>query len=170
MCGLACPTVPKKHRVSSMVIGQRRDSFNGRQRPGSPRLQPAPEEIKGGSTMGLLSRMMLFLKVKASATLDRGEDPRQVVEYAYQEQQEILRKVRQGLIEVATSRHQLEHQAQKLRPQVPKMEDQAKRALAAGREDLARIALERKQTALVELEGLDYQVDEVAEEERKLIL
>ena len=101
--------------------------------------------------MGVWSRVLLFLKVKASAGLDRAEDPRQVLEYALDQQQAVLRKVRLGLIEVATSKHQLEQQAQRQRARVPQLEDQARRALVAGREDLARLSLERKQTALVEL-------------------
>jgi phage shock protein A len=108
--------------------------------------------------------------MKGTAALDRAEDPRQVMDYAYSQQQEFLRKVKQGLIEVATSKQQLAQQVQKQHNRVPQLEAQAKRALAAGREDLARIALQRKQSALGELEGLEYQLAEVAEEERKLIL
>ena len=120
--------------------------------------------------MGLWSRILLFFKIKTGAALDRAEDPRQTVDYAYGQQQALLRKVKQGLIEVATSKRQLEQQAQKLRDRVPHIEDQARRALGAGREDLARMALQRKQTAISELEGLDRQIAEVDEEERKLML
>lgn len=120
--------------------------------------------------MGLWSRILLALRIKTSAALDEAEDPRQVMEYAYGQQLELLRKVKQGLVDVATSKSQLEHQCQKLRQRVPQLEDQARRALGAGREDLARTALERKQTALAELQGLDAQVAEVAAEESKLLL
>lgn len=120
--------------------------------------------------MGLWSRILLFFRVKTSAAMDRVEDPRQVLDYAYGQQQELLRKVKQGLVDVATSKSQLEQQSRALRARIPQTEDQAKRALGAGREDLARMALQKKQTALSELEGLDRQVGEVAEEERKLTL
>ena len=118
--------------------------------------------------MGLWSRIMLFFRVKTSAAMDRVEDPRQIYEYAYNQQQEQLRKVRQGLIDVATAKNQLQQQAAGLRARVPQLDDQAKRAIAAEREDLARMALQKKQTALNELEGLDRQGAEVAEQERKL--
>jgi phage shock protein A len=52
----------------------------------------------------------------------------------------------------------------------PKLEEQAKRALAAEREDLARFVLQRKQTVIAELDGLEQQLAEVSEEERRLIL
>lgn len=120
--------------------------------------------------MSLWRRILLFFKIKTSAALDRAEDPRQTLEYAYGQQLELLRKVKQGLIEVASSRRQLEQQSLKLRSRVPQLESQASQALRAGREDLARISLQRKQTAFAELEGLDRQVAEVAEEERKLTM
>jgi phage shock protein A len=119
--------------------------------------------------MSLPSRIRLLFNVKANAALDKAEDPREVLEYAYAQQRELLAEVKRGLIEVATSRRQLEQQTQKLRARVSQVEDQARRALAAGREDLARTALQRKQSALVELEALNRQVTEAVEQERKFI-
>jgi phage shock protein A len=120
--------------------------------------------------MSIWSRILLFFKVKTKAALDRAEDPRQVMDYAYEQQQELLLKTRRGLIEVATAKAQLEQQSRKLGARVPQLEEQARRALTSGREDLARIALQRKQTALAELEDLEHQLVEVAEEERKLTM
>ena len=118
--------------------------------------------------MGLFSRILMVFKTKASSALDSVEDPRELVDYAYAQQQELLRKTKQGLIEVATSKVRLERQSRKLRAQVPKMSEQARRALSAGREDLARVSLQRKQTILAEIEQLDVQTIEIAEEERRL--
>jgi phage shock protein A len=118
--------------------------------------------------MGLISRIVMLFKSKTSAALDRAEDPRELVDYAYSQQQELLRKTKQGLIEVATSKARLVQQSKKLRAQVPRIKDQAGRALKIGREDLARIALQRKQTVLAEVEQLDVQAAEIGEEERRL--
>ncbi len=118
--------------------------------------------------MNLLTQIQMFFKVKTSAALDRWEDPRQTLAYTYERQQEMLRRVKQGLIDVATSRKHIEFQAKKLRERIPLLDEQAKRALAAGREDLARIALQRKQTCLTELARLEQQAAEVTAEERKL--
>ena len=116
----------------------------------------------------MLGRMSLVVRARVSALLDRAEDPRQALDYAYAQQQELLRQVRQGVIEVATSKHLLEQQARRLGEQVPRSEQQAARALAAGREDLARVALHRRQAALAELAELELRLAEVAAEERKL--
>lgn len=118
--------------------------------------------------MGLWSRIRVLFGVKVSSALDRAEDPRQVLDFAYGQQQELLVKLRRGLIEVATSKTQLQQQSEKLQQRVPKLEEQAKRALAAGREDLARISLERKRAALAELDGLTGQLAEVDTEEKRL--
>src|SRR5438094_5097731 len=118
--------------------------------------------------MSFLDRTALFIRVRLSALLDRHEDRRQTLDYAHAQQQELLRQVRQGVIEVATSKRLLEQQAERLGQQVPRSEDQAARALAAGREDLARIALQRKQTAQTELEELELRLAEVGQEQRKL--
>lgn len=118
--------------------------------------------------MNLLTQIQMFFKVKTSAALDAAEDPRQTLEYAYQRQQDMLRKIKQGLIDVATARRHIEFQSKKLRDRLPVLDDQAKRSLAAGREDLARIALQRKQTSLTELARLETQAQEVAVEEAKL--
>src|SRR4051812_17280683 len=118
--------------------------------------------------MGLLSRISLLARGKISAALDRAEDPREVLEYGYQQQQRQLVQVRRGLVEVATSRAQLERQARKLHEQVPLWDEQARRALELGREDLAREALQRKHAALAELASLGQQVAEVGDEEQRL--
>jgi len=118
--------------------------------------------------MGLWSRIKVLFGVKVSSALDRAEDPRQVLDYAYGQQQELLVRLRRGLVDVATSKTQLAQQSEKLQQRVPKLEEQAKRALAAGRDDLARISLERKRTALTELEGLTGQLAEVDAEEKRL--
>jgi len=49
------------------------------------------------------SRMALFFNIRGSAALDRLEDPREVLDYAYGQQQYQLRTVRRGLLEVAAA-------------------------------------------------------------------
>lgn len=118
--------------------------------------------------MGIWDRIALFFKVKASADLDRAEDPREILDYAGHQQEEFLQTVRRGLIDVATSKQQLAQQVKTMRARIPRLEDQARQAVAADREDLARMALNRKQTALAELEGLELQLAELDQEEARL--
>jgi phage shock protein A len=119
--------------------------------------------------MGFWERIKLLFKVRTSAELDRMEDPREVMEYAVHEQEAFLQTVRRGLVDVATAKQQLAQQVKTSNARIPRLQEQARQAVAADREDLARMALNRKQTAAYELEGLELQLAELEDEERKLI-
>src|SRR5690606_21127399 len=110
------------------------------------------------AVMGVLSRLTALIKAKMSQLLDQAEDPAVTMDYSYERQLELLRDVKRGIVEVVTSRRRLELQAEKLRQNADTLERQARQALASGREDLARLALQRKQTALQQLQGLDGQI------------
>ncbi len=118
--------------------------------------------------MGILSRTSTIVKSKMNRLLDRAEDPRETLDYAYDKQMEALRKVKRGVVEMVTTKRRLELQAAKVRESIGTLEEQAARSLSAGREDLARLALQRKQTALIELQGLDQQVANLELEQEKL--
>ncbi|MDP8959880.1 MAG: PspA/IM30 family protein [Actinomycetota bacterium] len=117
-----------------------------------------------------MQRLSLIFRAKASRALDRAEDPREVLDYSYERQLELLQKVRRGVADVATSRKRLELQGQQLQRSWTKLEDQARRALEAGREDLAREALTRKAAVEQQLQGLEAQHAQLEAEEQKLTL
>ena len=118
--------------------------------------------------MSVWRRIRLIFNTEVSSALDGAEDPRQVLDYAYSQQQELLVNLRRGLVDVATAKQQLEQQAQRLEARVPQLDAQARKAVAADRDDLGRIALERKKLALAELEGLKRQIGEVDAEKQRL--
>src|SRR5437667_4903817 len=118
--------------------------------------------------MSLWRRLRLLLNTELSSALDRAEDPRQVLDYAYNQQQELLVTLRRGLVDVATAKEQLVQQARRLETRIPQLDDQARRAVSAGRDDLARVAIERKWLALNEVEGLNKQIEEVETEKQRL--
>ncbi|GAP63745.1 phage shock protein A [Ardenticatena maritima] len=118
--------------------------------------------------MGLLSQFMTIIRAKISQLLEGAEDPAATLDYSYQRQLQLLQNVKRGLVEVVTSRRRLELQAEKLREKITKLEDQARQALAAGREDLARLALQRKQTAAMQLADLEQQIQQLAAEQQRL--
>src|ERR671939_1330644 len=100
---------------------------------------------------GLAGRMSTVIKAKVSKLLDRAEDPAETLDYGYQKQLELLQNVKKGIAEVVTSKKRLQMQQDRLKQQVVKLDTQARQAVAANREDLARMALERKQLAQTEL-------------------
>ncbi|MGC9195600.1 MAG: PspA/IM30 family protein [Syntrophobacteraceae bacterium] len=118
--------------------------------------------------MGLLSRMSSIFKAKMSNVLDRVEDPAQTLDYSYEKQLELLRNVKRGVVEVVTSKRRLQLQSDSLKENLEKLDGQARTALGAGREDLARMALEHKQVIVQQLQGLEGQIADLEKEQEKL--
>ncbi len=118
--------------------------------------------------MGLIDRMSTVVKAKINKILDKFEDPRETLDYSYEKQLELLQNVKRGVAEVTTAKKRLELQKVKLGENVTKLDEQARDSLKAGREDLARIALERKTTSQAEIVSLDKQITDIAKEQEKL--
>jgi phage shock protein A len=118
---------------------------------------------------GLMSRASLVVKSKLSKLLDRAEDPGETLDYSYERQLELLQNVKRGIADVVTAKKRLELQETQLQQSVVKLETQAREALAAGREDLARQALERKSGLQQQLQGLDEQANQLEAQQEKLI-
>ena len=119
--------------------------------------------------MGILSRTTAIIKAKISKLLDRVEDPRETLDYSYQRQLELLQDVKRGIADVTTAKKRLELQRDKLKVKVKKYEQQAKDAVKAGRDDLAMLALTRKQESLAQLESVESQAEQLQGEQDKLV-
>jgi phage shock protein A len=117
---------------------------------------------------GLTGRMSTVVKAKVSKLLDRAEDPAETLDYSYQKQVEQLQNVKKGIADVVTAKKRLQMQESSLQQSVVKLDTQARQALSAGQEDLAKTALERKNVAQTELQGLDTQVAELEDQQQKL--
>src|SRR5687767_456993 len=118
---------------------------------------------------GLMSRASTVIKARISKLLDRAEDPSITLDYSYEKQLELLQNVKRGVADVVTAKKRLELQTQKLEQEVVKLENQARQAVAANREDLARAALERKAVAQQQLQDLDRQMEGLQQQQEKLV-
>jgi phage shock protein A len=118
--------------------------------------------------MGMFSRMSTIVKSKMNRILDSAEDPRETLDYSYEKQLEMLQNVKRGVVEMVTAKRRIQQQAERVGENITRLDRQARQALDADREDLARLALQRKQTALAELEGLDEQIAGMEREQEKL--
>src|SRR5216684_3772759 len=103
--------------------------------------------------MGILGRMSMIFKSKVNKALDKAENPGETLDYSYERQLEQLQNFKRGIVEVTTAKKRIEYQASGLRADVDKMDNQARQALAADREDLARQVLVRKTAAQTQLTG-----------------
>ena len=118
---------------------------------------------------GLISRTMTIIKAKYSSLLNRAENPAETLDYSYEEQLRQLQNVRRGIADVTTAKKRLEIQYTSMQQQVDKLDDQARQALKANREDLAREALTRKAAVQGQLTGIMDQGQQLEAQQQKLI-
>jgi phage shock protein A len=118
---------------------------------------------------GLMSRASMVVKAKFSKLLDKAENPAETLDYSYERQLELLQNVKRGIADVVTAKKRLELQETQLQQSVVKLDAQARQALAANREDLARQALERKSGLQQQLQGLDQQAQQLEQQQEKLV-
>ncbi|WP_135604947.1 PspA/IM30 family protein [Methanococcoides sp. NM1] len=119
--------------------------------------------------MSLFNRMETVLKAKMNKIVNRMEDPRETLDYSYEKQLEMLQGVKRGVAEVATSKKRLQLQRSKLMQSIDKLSGQARDAIKSDREDLARLALERKGALDLQVQGLDQQIADLEKEQDKLV-
>ena len=91
--------------------------------------------------MSLLARFRARFRRPPAAPPD---DPRVTLERAYAEQLTVLQQSRRGLADVATARARLHQQAEDLQRQAAALQEEAEQAVAAGNDDLALAALDRR--------------------------
>lgn len=119
--------------------------------------------------MGLLNRMGTVVKAKMSKLINAAEDPRETLDYSYERQLELLQNVKRGVADVTTSKKRLQLQRAKLLQNSETLEKQAREAVRADREDLARLALERKNAIDSQIAGLDQEIAGLEGEQQKLV-
>ncbi len=119
--------------------------------------------------MGLFSRLATFFRIRANSALDKAEDPGQVMDYSYSKQLEQLQQLRRAIAEVVTNEKRLELQQSQIVQQINKLDGQAAQALQANREDLARMALQKKQALLAQVAAFEPQIAQLRAQEEKLV-
>ena len=118
--------------------------------------------------MGNLERMSSVEQAKMNKIMNRIEDPREILDVSYEKQLQLLQKVKRGVAEVTTSKKRLELQKAKLQMNIDKLDGQAKEAISASREDLARKALESKALMQAQLNTLEREINELNDQQLKL--
>jgi phage shock protein A len=118
---------------------------------------------------GLFGRAMMIVKAKFSRLLDHAENPAETLDYSYEEQLRQLQNVKRGIADVATAKKRLEMQYTSMQQQAGKLDSQAKQALTANREDLAREALTRKAAIEGQLEGIMQSGQQLEAQQQKLV-
>jgi len=119
--------------------------------------------------MGFLDRMSTVVQAKMNKIMDKIEDPRETLDLSYEKQLQLLQNVKRGVAEVTTSKKRIELQKAKLQMSIDKLDSQAKEALQANREDLARKALENKAALQAQTASLDQQIADLNDQQQRLM-
>ncbi|HZE78037.1 MAG TPA: PspA/IM30 family protein [Nitrososphaeraceae archaeon] len=115
-----------------------------------------------------MNRISTVIKQKVNTILDKHEDPREALDYSFVKQRELLNKLRRDMAEVVTAKKRLEIQKAKLWDNIRTLDDQAARAVDQNNEDLAKLALQRKNANMLQLQELNKQISEMQLEQDKL--
>lgn len=118
--------------------------------------------------MSLSDRIVNIIKQKVNKIIEKNEDPREALDYSAVKQTEMMQRLRRDVIEITASKKRLEMQKSRIQDNIKRLDNQAISAVKSGRDDLARLALERKNSNLSQLRDLDNQILEIQDEQMKL--
>ncbi len=119
--------------------------------------------------MGIVNRLGTVIVSKLSKIVEGMEDPREILDYSYEEQLTMLKAVKRGIVDVSASKQSLMSQRTKLNNKVDQLEVQAKNAVKIERDDLATTALEKKEVLKLQVVDLDIGIEQLQREEDALI-
>jgi len=93
----------------------------------------------------------------------------EILDYSYEQQVEQLYSLRRDVADLVTAKKRVAHQRDRRQDQFLKLDSGARKALELGREDLARVALERKRIVGQEVAELDQLVWDLERQQAQLI-
>lgn len=113
---------------------------------------------------------MSFLKSCLNAIMKPAADPRPSAAYTFDRQRALLARVRTLLADIEKARPRLTEKEALVAASLPPLQAQARRALQANREDVARLALQRHHISRIEQRTLQAQIAGLDQEEQRLLL
>lgn len=119
--------------------------------------------------MSVFGRMADILQAKTHKLLNHLEDPDELLDLSYEKMIAGLQETKRHLADVVAEQKSLERQIDAAQQEATRAENDARMALQAGREDLARSALSSKQGELQKVDTLKGAHANIAAQADKLI-
>jgi len=119
--------------------------------------------------MSIFKHAANILEAKVNKLLSRAEDPAETLDLSYEKMLTSLQEAKRHLADVITERVSLENQIAQAQKLAARAEEDARMALNANREDLARGALTEKQAEAQKITALQEAHDTVAAQAQKLM-
>ena len=120
--------------------------------------------------MSLFNRIADIFKANINDMLDKAEDPEKMLKQMVIEMEESVNQTALAVAQAVANEKGLERKLEKARRETTDWEQKAMQALTAGREDLARAALEKKATTgrnIADLEPIYAQAKGAADKMRE---
>jgi phage shock protein A len=118
--------------------------------------------------MGLISRMGAMIEARISMLIDGFQSPGEALDYSYRRQLDLSYKIKRGIAGVVTAKRRLEMQRKSLEEDVKRLDRNAREAMAAGRENLAETAVQRKVQTSEQIQSLGEQIESLKNEQDRL--
>lgn len=124
--------------------------------------------IDGVLDMGLFTRFSDIVQAEVNALLDKAEDPKKMVRMMVQEIDAALVTVRSEAAKFIAEQKRLQREQQQAKQQADEWLDKAEKAVAHGRDDLAKQALQQQHQALQGAASRERELSYIAEQIQKL--
>jgi phage shock protein A len=118
--------------------------------------------------MSIFTRVKGVFESRANQIVDAFDDPKASLDYSLERLEDNRTQIGRSLVEVGAAKNRLELQRSQIGAAIDKYQEQAQSAVKANREDLARIALERKQDALARQAELEKNIASLNTQEDNL--
>ena len=118
--------------------------------------------------MSIIARFKAIFAARTNAAADSLEDPKASLDYSLSKLEEARRELSRSLIEVSAAKRRLQNQRMQMVAAAEKYQQQAEAAVDADRDDLARLALERKQESEARVADLDANIASLERQEASL--
>jgi phage shock protein A len=118
--------------------------------------------------MSIFTRVKGVFESRANQIVNAFDDPKASLDYSLERLEDNRTQIGRSLVEVGAAKNRLELQRSQIGAAIDKYQEQAQSAVKANREDLARIALERKQDALARQAELEKNIASLNTQEDNL--
>lgn len=119
--------------------------------------------------MRFARRLVGLIRRAGTGLLAPAEDPRKAFASSYARQQQLLTEIQESLADVAALKSELVNLVASTEARLPALREEARAALREGRDDLARLLVQRRLIAGEELEDLKGKLAELEAEEQRLL-
>ena len=118
--------------------------------------------------MNVLSRISAATKAKMNEILNDAEDPDETFDYAFESLMQTVGDTHRLKEELSAAKNRLQHQAFNISGSIGDFQTEALRAVASGKEEIARVALQLRQASLFIVEALHQKIIDLDHDEQNL--